>query len=107
MFKRIALIAIVSLVSWSVTALFTSSFAQPTNADIQKQLKEAMDQAQKASGTMKGWTCRHMEDGGRRMSVMDTTGTKKMNGIPSSEAGLHDNTTPLEKLPPCDFSGFR
>ena len=40
----------------------------------------------------KGWTCRDMSDGGRRMHRVDLTG---------SHAGLTDSTTPLSALPAC------
>ncbi|MFQ1061396.1 hypothetical protein [Bordetella trematum] len=49
----------------------------------------------------KGWTCRDMSDGGRRMHRVDLTGSATMNGVPSSHAGLTDNTTPLSALPAC------
>lgn len=81
--------------------LGTPSFAQTNiNADLQKKLKEAMEEAQKITNTWKGWTCRSLEDGGR-LHVVDASGTKKMNGIPSSKARLEDETTPLDKLPEC------
>ncbi|WZB73819.1 hypothetical protein WJ972_21325 [Achromobacter insuavis] len=49
----------------------------------------------------KGWTCRDMDDGGKRLHRVDPTGIARMNGVPSSQTGLMDAETPLEQLPAC------
>lgn len=54
----------------------------------------------KANRGVKGWTCRDPEDG-KRLHRVDPTNIARMGKIPSSEAGLHDSKTPLEKLPIC------
>ena len=110
MLKKSIHIAVLSFALWNSTALVMPSFAQTSNnADAQKKIKEILDRHKKSPKmmeleNMKGWTCRHMEDGGVRMHVTDdASGTKKMNGVPSSVAGFNDDQTPLEKLPPCIF----
>ncbi len=101
--KRIVLGLLLALCGTASVAATGGGSAAPM-LEMQDALSK-LRQIQKDNDTdmqgTKGWTCRDMSDGGRRMHVVDLTGSASMNGLPSSHAGLTDNTTPLSTLPPC------
>lgn len=87
---------------------FAAGTAVAQQAGMPKELEDALakleqipkDNAADPRGT-KGWTCRDMDDGGKRLHRVDPTGIARMNGVPSSQTGWMDTETPLEQLPAC------
>ena len=88
------------------TALAQTPSPSGLPPELLKQLNDLQNSRLKAPGgaEAKGWTCRDPEDG-KRMHVVDTTNNARMNKVPSSVAGLHDNKTELARLPPCTRPG--
>jgi hypothetical protein len=97
--RCLGLAALFSLASASSLAQ-TNTVAPAMPPEVQAILKQAQGLKGPDGAAAKGWTCVDPEDG-KRMHVMDTKGSAKMNSIPSSEAGLRDTTTPIESLPRC------
>lgn len=88
--------------------------ANVTNSKEFQDLKKITDQLQQKQNDLangktnpndrnapKGWECRDMEEGGKRMTVYDKTGVAKMNHVPSTEAAYYGTKRPTASLPPC------
>lgn len=90
-----------------LTLAAASALAQSAPAVSQKEMQDTIEQLKKlqnpapGASAVKGWVCRDMEDGGKRLYIVDRTGIARMNKVPSTEAALLDTTTPLEQLQAC------
>ena len=89
---------------WSafvVLAPFAAQAQAGLSPDVVEKLKNLQNIRIKspAGGEAKGWTCR--EEDGRRLHRVDPTNVAHMGKVPSSVAGLRDNSTPAERLPAC------